>query len=210
MCTSHLFWRLVEQEGSDQELGTILNEWWFQWVIIKAYQVSQKTHSGLGMETTYMQQWRKLEPMFDDNCNPYHHFWSNWCQQIQGFQAQGNKHFLLMDANSEYKEEILYIYWINVFSGSSWGLTPNPTTSNVVYKGEPKNRLHPENQKISATATKGRMNTNEDGLKFSDHRALFIDLKESVFLRTKAPIRLPQKTVVWGLKIKNKPGHIRK
>ena len=93
MCTSRLFSRLLEQ-GSDQEVG----RWaWmrfkanddFNLSILTAYQVSQKTLQGLGMETTYMQQWRKLKPMSDGNCNPKHQLWIDLHRQIQGFQEKG-------------------------------------------------------------------------------------------------------------------------
>ena len=67
ICNYRLGAKLLKK-GSDTKLG----HWsWMQFpgrhgtkvLVITAYQVSQTSAQGLGMETFYMQQWRKLAKM---------------------------------------------------------------------------------------------------------------------------------------------------
>lgn len=57
------------------------------------------------METAYMQQWRKLQSLHHDNCNPRQHFWDDFQEKIHLFQNQGDEIIVMVDANADYDDK---------------------------------------------------------------------------------------------------------
>ena len=84
-----------------------------------------------------------------------------------------------MDANSDYKDEEFTTFMESTqLLDLHEDLHPiqTPPTYN---RGTRKIDYILGTMKISSSVTKGGLTTYNDGLKFSDHRALFIDIKET-------------------------------
>jgi hypothetical protein len=69
-------------------------------LVITAYQVSQTSAQGLGMDTFYMQQWRKLAKM-KPKVNPRAQFWEDLTGFITTAAADQIKLLLMLDANAD-------------------------------------------------------------------------------------------------------------
>ena len=87
MSTNKMGSRLTQQ-GNDKDM--------FRWAwqcfkcqdqkhltIITAYQVSQKSGQGVGMDTAFMQQWRFLKTQQVDPVNSRAQFWHNLSARMQ-------------------------------------------------------------------------------------------------------------------------------
>ena len=104
ICNYRLGAKLLEK-GSDTKLGG----WsWMQFrgshgtkvLVITAYQVSQKSAQVLGMDTFYMQQWRKLAKM-KTKANPRAQFWEDLTSFIKTATADQAEVLTIMDANAD-------------------------------------------------------------------------------------------------------------
>ena len=102
ICNYRLGAKLLKK-GSDTKLG----RWsWMQFrgrqgtkvLVITAYQVSQTSARGLGMDTFYMQQWRKLAKM-KTKINPRAQFWEDLTHFITTATADQAEVLLMLDAN---------------------------------------------------------------------------------------------------------------
>ena len=69
-------------------------------MVITAYQVSQTSAAGLGMETVYMQQWRKLAKT-RTKVNSCAQFWEDFTSVIQLARASNEEVLLMLDANAD-------------------------------------------------------------------------------------------------------------
>ena len=69
-------------------------------MVITAYQVSQTSAVGLGMETVYMQQWRKLAKT-RTKVNPRTQFWEDLTSAIQLAIAFQEEVLLMLDTNAD-------------------------------------------------------------------------------------------------------------
>ena len=139
MCTPRFHSWYLEQ-GLDQELGRwtwmrFKGNDYYNLVVIMVCQVGQKTHSGLGMETTYhiMPRWRKLRPMHSDNCNPHQQFLVDFSRQIELFPSQGDEIILMMDANLTSTMLNLLSLWKRQ-SKSSWQFAPDISTCGILHR----------------------------------------------------------------------------
>jgi hypothetical protein len=52
-----------------------------------------------------MQQWRKLQSLHHDNCNPRQHFWDDLQAKIHLFQTHGDKIIVMVNVNIDYDDE---------------------------------------------------------------------------------------------------------
>ena len=121
----------------------------------------------------------KTKNFHNDSCNPRQQFGKALRQQIQFLEANRDELILMLDANADFDdEEFFNIVSLTQMVDLHEGLHTNkmPSTYN---RGNRKLDYILGTGKISAAVTKGDMTTYADGLKFSDHRALFIDLQET-------------------------------
>ena len=97
----------MTQQGNDEDMG----RWAWQRFkcqdqkhlkISTAYQVSQKSAQGVGMDTEFMQQWRFLKTQQVDPVNPRAQFWQDLSAKMQQFQEEGDEIILMLDANSDF------------------------------------------------------------------------------------------------------------
>ena len=94
----------ITQRGQDHEMG----RWaWKRFKlkgdqhmsVVTAYQVSQKSSHGFGMETAYMQQWRILKQRGSSCESLQSAFWQDLHAQISIFQSNGDEIILILYAN---------------------------------------------------------------------------------------------------------------
>ena len=100
----------LTKSGSDEDMG----RWAWQrfkchkqshLTIFTAYQVSQKSAKGLGMETACMQQWRFLRAQNKATpVNPRAQFLIPLSVQLTHFQDTGDEIILMLDANSDFED----------------------------------------------------------------------------------------------------------
>ena len=104
VCNHRLGAKLLEK-GGDISLG----HWsWMKFqgkqgskvLVITVNQVSQKSAAGLGMETVYTQQWRKLAKT-RTIVNPHAQFWEDATSVIQLARASQEEVLLMLDANAD-------------------------------------------------------------------------------------------------------------
>ena len=69
-------------------------------LIITAYQVSQTLAQGLGMDTVYMQHWRKLAKA-NATVNPRAQFWADLTMFIQTATAAHTEVLVVLDTNAD-------------------------------------------------------------------------------------------------------------
>ena len=69
-------------------------------LIITAYQVSQTSAQGLGMDTVYMQHWWKLTKT-NTTVNPRAQFWADLTMFIQTATAAHTEVLVVLDTNAD-------------------------------------------------------------------------------------------------------------
>ena len=87
-------------------MNAFQREWWLQFSGNYGISSQSETHAGLGTETAYMQQWRKLWRIHNVTCNPRSKFWVDLSRQIQLLSSHSGEIILMMDANADYAEVI--------------------------------------------------------------------------------------------------------
>jgi hypothetical protein len=104
MICNHCLGAKLVDKGSDNPMG----QWsWMKFrgkrgtkvLVILAYQVSQTLAWGFGMETVYMQHWRKLAKI-RSKVNPWAQFWKDLTLFICQATASQEEVLLMIDANA--------------------------------------------------------------------------------------------------------------
>jgi hypothetical protein len=204
LCNSRLGARLLDR-GADSELG----RWsWMKFrgrqghhvLVITAYQVSQSSPSGLGHETFYMQQWRKIVPTIPSD-EPRKRFWTDLTTFISS--APNNTAILLMlDANADTSDPLFSRFCsdcnLEDFHGNV-SLQPAPET---YFRGSRCIDYILGTPDIAQAITQVGILGYADGLKYSDHCALFIDIQEDLLFSDKGVDPTARRSR--GLRTKNK------
>ena len=104
ICNHRLSAKLVDK-GCDNPMGCW--SWMKFWgkrgtkvLVISVHQVSQTSAQGLGMETVYMQHWRKLAKI-RAKLNPQAQFWEDLTLFICQATASQEEVLLMIDANAD-------------------------------------------------------------------------------------------------------------
>ena len=183
LCTNRLGSRLLAK-GHDEELG----RWsWMRFrsskkrtlLILTAYQVSQSSPKGLGTETFYMQQWRCLRKKNYDG-EPRAQFWKDLTALIKKETEASNADIIVMlDANAGHDDPSLSQFLLDCQLLDLHDDPNNPLLPETYFRGSKKIDFCFGSINVALAVSKSGILDYSDGLKFSDHRALFIDLKES-------------------------------
>ena len=152
-------------------------------LVITAYQVSQSSPSGLGHETFYMQQWRKIVLTIPTD-EPRKRFWTDLTTFIS--LAPNNTAILLMlDANADTSDPLFSRFCsdcnLEDFHGNV-SLQPAPET---YFRGSRRIDYILGTPDIAQAITQVGILGYADGLKYSDHHALFIDIQEDLLFSDK-------------------------
>jgi hypothetical protein len=183
ICNYRLGAKLLEK-GSDIKLGC----WsWMKFrgrqgtkvLVITAYQVSQTSARGLGMDTFYMQQWRTLAKM-ETKVNPRVQFWEDLTSFITTATADQVKVLLMLDANADINDlefssflEECGLHYLH----DNCDIVPPPET---YYRGKGKIDFCLGTPGVANAVTQAGITSYEGGLKYSDHQALFVDINEEL------------------------------
>ena len=188
ICNYRLGAKLLEK-GSD----TKLSRWsWMQFrgrhgtkvLVITAYQVSQMSAQGLGMDTFYMQQWRKLAKM-KTKVNPRAQFWEDLTSFITTAIADQDKVLLMLDANADKTDLKLSSFLVecglqDLHDNGDIGSPPE-----TYYRGKRKIDFCLGTPGVANAVTQAGITSYEGGLKYSDHQALFADINEELLFTSK-------------------------
>ena len=206
VCNSRLSSRLISK-GQDEHLG----RWsWMRFhsspgrelLIITAYQVSQFSPAGLGHETFYMQQWRKIRE-HNLKGDPRNNFWRDLTDFITSENDQQKVDVMvLFDANADYKDESLVEFTnrcqlMDLHDDATGGCLAPET----YYRGTRRLDYILGSINVALSVSQVGILPYSDGLKYSDHRALFVDIKESVLFS--GPGSDPTRRTARGLRASN-------
>jgi len=174
--------------------------------ISTAYQVSQKSTQSVQMDTAFMQQWSFLNTQQVDPVNPRVQFWQDLSAKMQQFQEEGDKIILMVDANSDF-DDVQFLQMdtkhklLDLHSNLT-SLTPPPESY-----GRRKKKINfiLGLLAISQAVVRGGIMDYNNGLKYSDHQALFIDMNEGRLFSAKGhdsitqirDVRRPSKIRHW-------------
>ena len=110
-------------------------------LIDTAYQVSQTSAQGLGMDTVYMQHWRKLAKA-NATVNPRAQFCADLTMFIQTATAANTEVLVMMDANADITDSgfatFLIAFGLHDLHTDDGEVDPPPET---YYRGEKENRF---------------------------------------------------------------------
>ena len=188
MCNYRLGAKLMDK-GCDSQLG----RWsWMKFrgrqgtkvLIITAYQVSQTSAQGLGMDTVYMQHRRKLANS-NATVNPRAQFWADLTMFIQTATAAHTEVLVMMDANADTTDAGFADFLI------ACGLHDLHTDGDVdpppeaYYRGKKKIDFCLDTHGAAYAVTRAEITSYEGGLKYSDHRTLFVDISEELSFTSK-------------------------
>ena len=170
-------------------------------LVITAYQVSQMSAQGLGMDTFYMQQWRKLAKM-KKKVNPRVQFCEDLTRVITTETADQAEVLLILDANAdmtdlEFSSFLVECGLHNLHDSCDIVLPPE-----TYYRGKRKIDFCLGTPGVANAVTQAGITSYEGGLKYSDHQALFVDINEELLFTSKGldPIACKGR----GLRLKNK------
>ena len=205
VCIHRLGAKLLEK-GGDISLG----HWsWMKFqgkqgskvLVITAYQVSQTSAAGLGMETVYMRQWRKLAKT-RTKVNPRAQFWEDLTSVIQLARASQEEVLLMLDVNADIKDTGFSTFLLDcglhdLHNDISIYLPPE-----TYYRGTRKIDFCLGTQGVALEVAQAEITAYEDGFKYSDHGEQFVDLnKDAIFSSQGAD---PTSRHGRGLRTKNK------
>jgi hypothetical protein len=205
ICNHRLGAKLVDK-GCDNPMG----RWsWMKFrgkrgtkvLVISAYQVSQTSARGLGMETVYMQHWRKLAKI-RVKVNPWAQFWEDLTLFICQATASQEEVLLMIDANADIYNPQFVTFLLDcglhdLHANSTLDLPPE-----TYYRGTKKIDFCLGTGGVLASVMRTGITSNEGGLKFSNHRALFVDTNEEALFTSQGADSTSQKGR--GLQVKNK------
>ena len=148
-------------------------------LIITAYQVSQTSAQGLGMDTVYMQQWRKLAKV-KTIVNPIAQFWEDMATFITTATADQTEVPVMLDANAGMTDVGFSTFILECGLQDlhdNCDIVPPPET---YYRGKRKIDFCLGTSGIANAVTHAGITSYEGGVKYSDHRVLFVDINEEL------------------------------
>ncbi len=183
VCNSRIGAHMIAK-GNDSEMG----RWsWMRFrgnnkrhiLVISAYQVSQHSAKGLGTETCYMQQWRKLRAKHLED-TPRTCFWKDLTIFIRDETKEGKTDTIVMlDANADHSDASFSQMLVDCNLSD---LHDDPTLDiapATYYRGTRRIDYILGSPGITRSVTRTGILAFNDGLKYSDHRAVFIDVSEA-------------------------------
>ena len=110
--------------------------------------------------------------------NPRAQFWEDLTSDIQLARASNEEVLLMLDANADINDTgfstFLLDYGLHDLHND---ISIEPSPRNIL-QGYPKNRLLSGTQGVASAVVQAGITAHEDSFKYSDHRALFVDLNE--------------------------------
>ena len=164
---------------TDKGCDSLLGRWsWMKFrgrqgtkvLIITAYQVSQTLAQGLGMDTVYMQHWRKLAKA-NATVYPRAQFWADLTMFIQTATAAHTEVLVMMDVNADTTDSGFATFLI--------------ACGETYYRGKKKIGFCLGTNRVAHAVTHAGITSYKGGLKYSDHRALFVDINEELLFTSK-------------------------
>ena len=143
------------------------------------------------METVYMQQWQKLAKT-RNKVNPRTQFWEDLTSVIQLARASNKEDLLMLDANADINDTGFSTFLLDcglhdLHNDISTDLPPE-----TYYRGTRKIDFCLGTQGVAIAVAQAGITAYEDGFKYSDHKALFVDLNEdALFFPLKGPTPPP-------------------
>lgn len=191
----------------DKGCDSLLGRWsWMKFrgrqgtkvLIITAYQVSQTSAQGLGMDTVYMQHWQKLAKA-NAAVNPRAQFWADLTMFIQTATAAHTEVLVMMDANADITDsgfaDFLIACGLHDLHTEDGEVDPPPET---YYRGKRKIDFCLGTNGVAHAVTRAGITSYEGGLKYSDHWALFVDINEELLFTSKGVDPTAQKGRDYG------------
>ena len=153
------------------------------------------------MEIVYMQQWWTLAKT-RTKVNPLAQFWEDLTSVIQLARASNEEVLLILDANADINDTGFSTFLLDcglydLHNDISMDLHPE-----TYYRGTRKIDFCLGTQGVASAVVQAVTTANEDGFKYSDHRALFVNLNEDALFSSQG-----MDPTSWhgrGLRAKNK------
>jgi hypothetical protein len=171
-------------------------------LIFTAYQISQTSAQGLGMDTVYMQDWQKLAKA-NATISPRAQLWADLTMFIQTATAAHTEVLVMMDANADTTDSgfatLLIACGLHDLHTDGGDVDPPPET---YYRGKKKIDFCLGTNGIAHAVTHVGITSYEGRLKYIDHWALFVDINKELLFTSKEVDPTVHKG--WGLRLKNK------
>jgi hypothetical protein len=136
------------------------------------------------MDTFYMQQRRKLAKM-KTKVNPRAQFWEDLTSFITTATADQAEVLLMLDANADMSDLEFSSFLVECGLQDlhdDCDIVPPPET---YYRGKRKIDFCLGTPGVANAVTRAGITSYEGGLKYSDHRALFVDINEELLFTSK-------------------------
>ena len=157
---------------------------------------------GLGMDTVYMQHWQKMAKG-NASMNPRVQLWADLTMFIQTATTAHTEVLVMMDANADTTDsgfaDFLIACSLHDVHTEDGEVDPPPET---YYRGKKKIDFCLGTNGVAHAVTRAGITSYEDGLKYSNHRALFVDINKELLFTSKGVDATAQKGR--GLRLKNK------